>query len=459
MYQMFAITHTHSHPSHFRLLLKRISTNPGSVYVNSIQPGSMADRCKNIQLGDNILAVNGENVKSRTLSQVQALMKGAGDVLRLDVDRGGVTVQVILQRRASLDARRPEELRGSSQSDKGAQIVSGDSNVLGSVLESFFGRGQEPESAGIGVVLDETSSGAVVLSKIRPGSNADKARVFQVGDQVLAVGEESVSGRPLAWVKSRILGKPGTTVLLTMLRGDRPYTMVVIRDSKGSSHLEVDHVPEAMSHASPPCEGDRMRRYHLVGQRDSSLDKEGDDVSLLGAVIDAPQVRQQQRGVPAAPSHVDFTSSPAQIINPPGIEHPSPGKVERVLMGQYWDMHSSVGDSPGGVHQSPGLDHVIQTPSYFDHHCGREGKERNRNDTTQSAHAEKLSQLQSPPSHEAQTQFGGQVQAESPQAGPTWRFIGTDFELMKRLGPTRRGSREEEHVSRNLPATVEQKMC
>ena len=205
MYQMFAITHTHSHPSHFRLLLKRISTNPGSVYVNSIQPGSMADRCKNIQLGDNILAVNGENVKSRTLSQVQALMKGAGDV-RLDVDRGGVTVQVILQRRASLDARRPEELRGSSQSDKGAQIVSGDSNVLGSVLESFFGRGQEPESAGIGVVLDETSSGAVVLSKIRPGSNADKARVFQVGDQVLAVGEESVSGRPLAWVKSRILG-------------------------------------------------------------------------------------------------------------------------------------------------------------------------------------------------------------------------------------------------------------
>ena len=409
----------------------------------------MADRCKNIQLGDNILAVNGENVKARTLSQVQALMKGAGNVLRLDVDRGGVTVQVVLQRRASLDARRPEQPRGSSQSDKGAQIVSGDSsNVLGSVLASFFGRGQEPgswqhpvepESAGIGVVLDETSSGAVVLSKIRPGSNADKARVFQVGDQVLAVGEESVSGRPLAWVKSRILGKPGTTVLLTMQRGDRPYTMVVIRDTQGSSHPEVDHVPAAMSHASPPPGGDRMRTYHLVGQCDSSLDKEDDDAGLLGAVIDAPQVRQQQRGVPAAPSHIDFTSSPAQIINPPGIEHPSTGKVEQVLMGQYWDMHSSVGDSPEGVHQSQGLDHFIQNPSYFDHH------------------AEKLSQLQSPPSHEAQAQIGGQVQAESPQAGPTWRFIGTDFE--KHLRPTRRGSREGEHASRNLPATVEQKMC
>jgi len=33
--------------------------------------------------------------------------------------------------------------------------------------------------------------------------------MFQEGDVVLAVGEESVLHRPLDWVKSRILGKPG----------------------------------------------------------------------------------------------------------------------------------------------------------------------------------------------------------------------------------------------------------
>ena len=36
--------------------------------------------------------------------------------------------------------------------------------------------------------------------------------MFQEGDVVLAVGEESVLHRSLDWVKSRILGKPGVWV-------------------------------------------------------------------------------------------------------------------------------------------------------------------------------------------------------------------------------------------------------
>jgi len=41
---------------------------------------------------------------------------------------------------------------------------------------------------------------------------ADRTRMFQEGDVVLAVGEESVLHRSLDWVKSRILGKPGVWV-------------------------------------------------------------------------------------------------------------------------------------------------------------------------------------------------------------------------------------------------------
>ena len=57
-------------------------------------------------------------------------------------------------------------------------------------------------------------------------------RVFAKGDQVLAVGEESVVDKSLDFVRSRILGKPGTTVLLTMLRAHdgNIYTMVVVRE-------------------------------------------------------------------------------------------------------------------------------------------------------------------------------------------------------------------------------------
>ena len=53
------------------------------------------------------------------------------------------------------------------------------------------------------------------------------------------------TGKSLEWVKSKILGKPGTTVLLTMLREGHPYTMVVVREGSrpaGESKMAYGYV-------------------------------------------------------------------------------------------------------------------------------------------------------------------------------------------------------------------------
>ena len=57
------------------LLLKRVSSVPGSAYITSIQPGTLADISGKIRVGDNLVAINGQKVDQLSLSDIHDLVR------------------------------------------------------------------------------------------------------------------------------------------------------------------------------------------------------------------------------------------------------------------------------------------------------------------------------------------------------------------------------------------------
>jgi len=56
------------------MLLKRLPAQPDRTIVAVIQPGSLAEKCGKIKIGDRILAVNGVPVGPLSLEKVRELM-------------------------------------------------------------------------------------------------------------------------------------------------------------------------------------------------------------------------------------------------------------------------------------------------------------------------------------------------------------------------------------------------
>jgi carboxyl-terminal processing protease len=77
---------------------------------------------------------------------------------------------------------------------------------------------------GIGVVLEDTELGLTVQT-VLPGSPAEGAGL-QPGDQIVAVDGRDVTGTPSEVVVDQVRGEEGSSVHLTVLRGDEPLREV-----------------------------------------------------------------------------------------------------------------------------------------------------------------------------------------------------------------------------------------
>lgn len=110
--------------------------------------------------------------------------------------------------------------------------------------ESFTGE-MSGEFSGIGAEMGE-EDGKIIISSPIKGSPAEKAGV-KSKDELIKIDGKDVSGMSTSKVVSKIRGKKGTTVKLTLKRGDNaPFDIKIVRDTihidSVESKMEKNHV-------------------------------------------------------------------------------------------------------------------------------------------------------------------------------------------------------------------------
>ncbi len=102
--------------------------------------------------------------------------------------------------------------------------------------EIFFGD-VEGTYEGIGVSM-EKSGDYIVITKVFPGSSAEKAGILQ-GDRIITVDGNDVSGMMIDEVSSRIKGKAGTKVVIGIVRKGNPN---IINIEVARSQIQINPV-------------------------------------------------------------------------------------------------------------------------------------------------------------------------------------------------------------------------
>jgi carboxyl-terminal processing protease len=90
-----------------------------------------------------------------------------------------------------------------------------------------FGNSIENSYVGMGARVGQDAEG-VYISEVFVGSPAEKAGL-QKEDYIHSVGGVSAVDQPLDAVVGRIIGEPGTSVEVTVLRGTKPITVNIVR--------------------------------------------------------------------------------------------------------------------------------------------------------------------------------------------------------------------------------------
>lgn len=85
---------------------------------------------------------------------------------------------------------------------------------------------------GIGVQIEKANPYVTIVSTI-PGGPSEAAGI-QPGDRVVSVNGESMEGRSLDYVSYKLRGEIGTTVVVTLLRGDETLEFTLVRGKLSS---------------------------------------------------------------------------------------------------------------------------------------------------------------------------------------------------------------------------------
>lgn len=157
-----------------------------------------------------------------------------------------------IQRYSRLDEIRASLLRDYYQDlDEEALLLGAIRGMTGAVGDpyTFYYTPEELQRAnenndgayyGIGTLLQNNSDGAIQIVRVYPDTPAETAGL-RVGDWILAVDGEDVSGvdgRSYNEAVNRIRGGSGTTVVLTLMRGDEIIEVPVVRGPVNISYAD-----------------------------------------------------------------------------------------------------------------------------------------------------------------------------------------------------------------------------
>eukprot|EP00960_Hanusia_phi_P077832 768746-Hanusia_phi.AAC.4 len=107
------------------------------------------------------------------------------------------------------------------------------------------------ETVGVGIVLKPSFQSdtflALVVHSLVPGSSAEQSRMIQAGDILHSINDADVYRRPAneAFVAKRLLGRPGTTVKLGLLR--------LVSDSPPPEGTVLKPFPESLVKITSMC--------------------------------------------------------------------------------------------------------------------------------------------------------------------------------------------------------------
>ncbi|XP_039469426.1 multiple PDZ domain protein [Oreochromis aureus] len=174
------------------------------VYVADIDPLGPAGLDGRIQIGDELLEINGQILYGRSHQNASAIISNAP-----------CKVKIILIRNKAALGETVQGLRKDCEDTIDSQTDTGGCGQISSDIEHII---LPQDYAGLGLCLEEDNSkgGLVVTSLIQHGTASKDGRI-KIGDRIVAVGDEPVAGLSVKKVSSLIL-KHRVTVKLSINR-------------------------------------------------------------------------------------------------------------------------------------------------------------------------------------------------------------------------------------------------
>ncbi|XP_029950360.1 multiple PDZ domain protein [Salarias fasciatus] len=198
-----------------------------SVYVADVDPRGPAGLDGRIQVGDELLEINGQILYGRSHQNASTIINNAPSKVR-----------IILIRNKAAPGETRVGLRQECEDTVDFQTDAAQSEGLSRGVEHIT-LPQDRVGLGLCLAQDGSREGLVVRSLIQNGTASKDGRI-KVGDKILAVGDEPLCGLSVDKVSSLIL-KHQVTVKLSISR------------SKSLSPPSPLPVPAALSQPSSPC--------------------------------------------------------------------------------------------------------------------------------------------------------------------------------------------------------------
>ncbi|XP_022239967.1 multiple PDZ domain protein-like isoform X3 [Limulus polyphemus] len=179
------------------------------IFIQEIQNTGIAGRDGRLQVGDQILAIDGQPLDSNiSHQQAISILQQARGLVELVVARGGIPEsdqlkEVTLERSPS----------GVSDSSKGSDMVVG-LNTEWAQVESI---NLVNDGSGLGFGIVGGRNTGVVVKTILPGGVADRDKRLQSGDHILQIGDVNLRGMRSEQVAS-VLRQAGSRVRLIVAR-------------------------------------------------------------------------------------------------------------------------------------------------------------------------------------------------------------------------------------------------
>nr|XP_014349871.1 PREDICTED: multiple PDZ domain protein isoform X4 [Latimeria chalumnae] len=208
-----------------------------SVFVVGIDPNGAAGKDGRIQIGDELLEINGQILYGRSHQNASSIIKSAPSKVKIIFIRNIDAVsQMAIGPVKSVEP----------SLDTSGLLKESESCAIGSSVTDFtsFKNIQHvvlpKDQGGLGIAISEedTQNGVVIKSLTDNGAAAKGGRI-KVGDRILAVDDEPVVGRPIEKVIS-LLKKAKTTVKLTISTGDSSSQQPLVPTLSSTTGEEKD---------------------------------------------------------------------------------------------------------------------------------------------------------------------------------------------------------------------------